>query len=151
MVHNEHDCTRFSVMSTDLVSDAELVERLRRVLKQKGVSQRDLSSTLGVPYRSVQNYLSGDTRIPAVFFIEVCRYIGVEMEYFGRGDFRPDFESLSDAVAAAIKESSVARPPKPEPNPTLVARMTATISERYHQHRVSTLDEPLQARNEVGE
>lgn len=88
-------------MST-LLSEEELVRSLREILKSKRVSLRDISRDLEVPYRSVQNYIGGETRMPAAFFLNLCVYIGLEPDFLATQDFRPREDDLYDAVWNAL-------------------------------------------------
>lgn len=90
-------------MSSTL-DDAELARRLRDVLKQKGISQRDISAGLDMPYRTVQNYLSGEIRIPATFVFRLCHLIDVEPDYLLYQDFKPNYADLGGAILEAMEE-----------------------------------------------
>lgn len=97
-------------MSTPLDEDA-LVRSLREVIKAKKVSLRAISEHLGVPYRSVQNYVGGETRMPADFLLNVCAFIGIEPEYLMHGDFYLRENDLYDALAKALERANLIEPP----------------------------------------
>jgi transcriptional regulator with XRE-family HTH domain len=86
------------------LSDRELANRLKDELKKRGRSMKDVSESMSVPYRTVQNYLGGDTKIPATFFLGLCQELDIEADYFISLDFRPRYEELRDAVYAAVIE-----------------------------------------------
>lgn len=125
-------------MSSEL-GDIALAELFRELLKLVGKSQRDLSRDIGVPYRSVQKYLSGETRIPASFLIAVCRCLDVEVDFLINGDFRPRQTTLYDAVIRALDDASLlpsrndlSNAPK---RAELAGLITATIRENYDRYR----------------
>lgn len=129
-----------------VLTEDELLVRLRDALKRKRVSLRHLSQVLGVPYRSVQNYMGGETRMPASFLINVCGYIGLEPSFLYHGDFRPHYYDLKDAVAKACKILNVPNHEEPElvdgilrsgdtPQRMFVDRATELISENYDRFR----------------
>ena len=89
------------------ITDAALAEKIRELLKLTRKSQMDVSRELGVPYRSVQKYLAGETRIPATFLIALCRSLDVEMDYLVTGDFRPRQWEMVDAVVRALDDLGV--------------------------------------------
>ncbi len=130
----------------NLLSEEQLLVRLRDVLKRKGVSLRSLSKDLGVPYRSVQNYVGGETRMPASFLLNVCAYVGLEPSFLYRGDFRPSWPDLYDAVFQACKVLNALPPDEfnlgtesshagGRPQVNFVGRATEIVSENYDRFR----------------
>lgn len=106
VVHSEQQYAGFCVVSNG-VTDEVLAVRLRELLKLTKKSQRDLSRFTGVPYRSVQTYLSGETRIPATFLLAVCTCLDVEPDFLVKGDFKPRKIDLYDAVYKALSEEGL--------------------------------------------
>jgi len=90
--------------------DVSLAESLRNILKKKKVSLRQLSEALSVPYRTIQNYLAGDQKIPAVFFLRICHYIGIDPSYFIYGDFRLNQNDMYDAVYEVLDRLNLLPP-----------------------------------------
>ena len=138
------------------LSDDELIAILKDVLKRKGVSLRALSDGLNVPYRSVQNYVGGETRMPAAFLMNACAYIGIEPSYFYNKDFRPEWSDLYDAVFKALeqlefmpaenaKASEGSGSGDGRPQVKLAAKATALISEGYDRYRTEWLNNRLGA------
>jgi transcriptional regulator with XRE-family HTH domain len=89
------------------ITDQELATRLREVLKHVGLSQRDVSLRLGVPYRSVQTYLAAETRLPATFVFSLCQYLGIEADYLLTSDFRLNRWALYDAVTKGLDDAKL--------------------------------------------
>ncbi|WP_425486578.1 helix-turn-helix domain-containing protein [Chelatococcus caeni] len=140
-------------MSTAL-NDSQLAARMREVMKLRGVSMRSLSADLGIPYRSVQNYLSGEVRIPATFLLLFCSHIGVEADYFIYGNFHPSHEELYDALFSILLEAGCLPDPKVARDDetggevidsseriAVARRITAVVSERYDHYRRTWLTE----------
>ncbi|MGO4523977.1 helix-turn-helix domain-containing protein [Microvirga sp. 2MCAF35] len=129
-------------MSSEL-TDEELVAALKDVLKQKGVSLRQISQDLEIPYRSVQNYLGGETRIPASIFLRICNYLGIESDYFIYKDFRPQASELFDAVYYALDRVGLLPTPNSETDHTnrkiFVASLTTAIADHYDRFRLKWL------------
>lgn len=62
-------------------SDESLIADLKAVLKERKVSLRALSKDIGVPYRTMQNYFSNTTRLPAIILISILEYVGEDISY----------------------------------------------------------------------
>ncbi|WP_333825960.1 helix-turn-helix domain-containing protein [Pinisolibacter sp.] len=90
-------------MSTP-IDDAEIASRLRDILKLKGISLRDISDALEMPYRTVQNYMTGSSKIPATFVFGVCHILDVEPDFLLYGDFKPQYADLHSAVLEALDD-----------------------------------------------
>lgn len=141
-VHDALKCADLRVMSSNL-SDAFLAEQIRALLKQVRKSQRDVSRELGVPYRSVQTYLAGETRIPATFLLDLCRWLDVEPEYLTTGEFRLRRSDLYDAVIRGLDGAGLL-PDRQKLEESgarveLAHQVTATVVEAYDRYRRETL------------
>jgi len=78
--------------------DDWLVVALRDALKARRVSMRHLSESLSIPYRSIQNYVSGESRIPGDVLLRICAEIGLEPQHLLTGSFEVSHSDLYDAV-----------------------------------------------------
>lgn len=78
--------------------DDWLVVALRDALKVRRVSMRHLSEKLSIPYRSIQNYVSGESRIPGDVLLRICAEIGLEPDYLLKGNFEISHADLYDAI-----------------------------------------------------
>lgn len=78
--------------------DDWLVVALRDALKARRVSMRHLSEALSIPYRSIQNYVSGESRIPGDVLLRICAEIGLEPQYLLTGSFEISHSDLYDAI-----------------------------------------------------
>lgn len=79
-------------------SSAWLLNALKGALRTRGVSMRHLSDSLKIPYRSIQNYFSGESRIPADILLRICGEIGLEADYLAKGSFELSHADLQDAL-----------------------------------------------------
>ena len=79
-------------------TDAELANDLRNIMKKYKRSARSLSQKIGLPYRSMQNYMSGETRIPAVVLIEILEYLGSDIQEMRQGNRLLRHGDIYDAV-----------------------------------------------------
>jgi hypothetical protein len=78
--------------------DDWLVVALRDALKVRRVSMRHLSEKLDIPYRSIQNYVSGESRIPGDVLLRICAEIGLEPQHLLTGSFEISHSDLYDSV-----------------------------------------------------
>jgi transcriptional regulator with XRE-family HTH domain len=78
--------------------DQRIREGFRRVLKELDWTMKDLSANTRVPYRSLQNYLTGDTRMPASVFLELCEALRVDAHYLLEGSMDAEKWPLFDAL-----------------------------------------------------
>jgi transcriptional regulator with XRE-family HTH domain len=64
----------------------EIAARTATVAKRMGLSLRALAREIDLPYRSLQNYLSGESRLPADVVVRAAKALGVETDFlfFGR-------------------------------------------------------------------
>ena len=130
---------------TSPFDDFGLATKIRELIKQKGVTLRDISNALDVPYRTVQNYLGGENRIPATFFLQLCHFLHVEADFFIYNDFRPERNDFYDAVTLVLTELGYLQPSVPSDQPnwaeqhtrrvTAAAEASAAIAARYDQLR----------------
>lgn len=78
--------------------EADLIEDLKRLLADKKVSLRFLSHEIKIPYRSMQNYFSGESRMPAIIFIKILDYFACDIKYLRTGDNLLSHEDLYDTM-----------------------------------------------------
>src|SRR3954451_15643205 len=92
--------------------DSTIAARLTALRHQRKSSVREVSEAIGLPYRTVQNYLSGRVSIPATFVAKCCELFNVEADIvlFGGIDLGP--ESLLTAVESVLEPDAIA-PLKP--------------------------------------
>jgi lambda repressor-like predicted transcriptional regulator len=84
-------------MSADSL-DAQLVAGIKSAMKLGKVSMRALSERTGLPYRSLQNYLSGTTKMPASAYVLICENLGIDNQYVLEGNFQLRYHPLWDAL-----------------------------------------------------
>lgn len=79
-----------------------MLDGIERALKSKKWTKRQLSEYTGIPYRSIQNYLSGTTKMPAVVYIKICTALGIDNQYVLQGNFELHHMDLWDALWDAL-------------------------------------------------
>ncbi len=82
-----------------------VAQRVADLTSKRGLSVKKLAEQLGMPYRTVQNYLTGKVKIPVEFLDKVCNFFSVEADYilFGGLDIdRNDFSSVINDVFSHI-------------------------------------------------
>jgi len=82
--------------------DQALIDGIKRTMKEGKFSMRSLADRTGIPYRSLQNYLSGTTRMPASAYVQICNVMGVDNQYILQGNFHLQFMQLWDALWIAF-------------------------------------------------
>lgn len=78
--------------------EANLIEDLKKLLANKKASLRSVSQEIDVPYRSMQNYFSGKSRIPAVVLIKILDHFACDIKYLRTGDNLLNHEDLYDTM-----------------------------------------------------
>ena len=58
----------------------QIADFLLGALVVRGLSQRNVSKALNIPYRSCQNYFSGSAAIPVEPYLKICRLLRVRPE-----------------------------------------------------------------------
>lgn len=86
------------------MNDAEsgVIDTLREVIDRRKLKLKVIAEEAGVPYRSLQNYLSKSTRIPLATYLDVCRVIGIPPDYPIARRFKIDHHALQQALIDAI-------------------------------------------------
>lgn len=77
----------------------ERAKRLRRELDASHASLREVSAQTGVPYRSLQNYLSGSTPIPLDVLARICTVYTISADYIIHGTYL----LIEDRIRYAIR------------------------------------------------
>ncbi|MGU9981371.1 hypothetical protein ACJ4V0_15145 [Phreatobacter sp. HK31-P] len=78
--------------------EESLVRDLKALMKMRKRSARSISEAIKVPYRSIQNYLSGESRIPAVVLIAILDELGADIRLLRHGDALLSHWDLNDAI-----------------------------------------------------
>ncbi len=87
--------------------EEKLLSGLKMILKEKNWTQRELSKRTDIPYRSIQNYLTGTTKMPATVYLKICKELGVDNQYVLHGSFQLFQPILHEAVSEVIGENLV--------------------------------------------
>jgi transcriptional regulator with XRE-family HTH domain len=88
------------------VSEVEqlVARRIRAVIKARGVTIEWLSKRMELSYRTLQNYLHGQHRIPAITIVVFSEHLNVSIDYLLTGfPVAWDTEILIDAMSDARK------------------------------------------------
>lgn len=83
-------------------SHVEIVATLREAMKKRAVKLTDLSRLTGVPYRSLQNYFSRRTEMPAQVYLKICAQLGLDPFYVKEESFKIEFVPLRNALLNTI-------------------------------------------------
>lgn len=77
--------------------DEALVAGIKRAMAESRVSMTALASATKIPYRSLQNYLSGRSKMPASVYVTICNALGIDNQYVSQGTFHLQLAPLYDA------------------------------------------------------
>jgi transcriptional regulator with XRE-family HTH domain len=84
-------------MSTPL-DDQSIIDGLRALMKKKKISVRTLAEQINIPYRTLQNYLTGATRFPVSVFLAASEALGLERHYIVSNSLELSHWDLHDAI-----------------------------------------------------
>ncbi|MFD2183585.1 helix-turn-helix domain-containing protein [Rhodoplanes azumiensis] len=85
-------------------SDQRVAERIRVLMKRRDVTIRELSEKSGLPYRTVQNYLTGKVSLPIAFIVKCCDVLCIEADLLLFGGLDLDSISLKGALEDVLGE-----------------------------------------------
>ena len=104
-----------------MIDDAQLVSGLKRAMDASRVTLRELSRQTEVPYRSLQNYMSGRSRLPADVYVALCAALGIDTQYVVQGSFQLPIDPLYDVLWRVLGDGLLtleAKPTPPAPTPS---------------------------------
>lgn len=106
----------------DEYTDQGLAARLRSVIDARNLSIREVAKTIEVPYRTLQNQLLGQNKMPASTFAKLLSYLELPAEFIVSGRYQPRHRPIADALKATLGDLLPAVdgdmnlvPPGPEP------------------------------------
>ncbi|MFB2553226.1 helix-turn-helix domain-containing protein [Ensifer soli] len=71
-------------------------------MKERKRSMKSLSADIGLPYRSLQNYLSGSNRIPTDVYVKILELLGIDNQYIMEGNFDLKYWPLWDSLWSSL-------------------------------------------------
>lgn len=80
------------------VSESDIVDALRVLISRRKLKLVDIAETLGIPYRSLQNYMYKKARMPLDVYIRLCGVVGVTTDYPILGRFKLSHHDLQHAL-----------------------------------------------------
>src|ERR1700730_8584036 len=91
--------------------DAEIARRVRALRLQRGLSQGELGSALGVTFQQVQKYESGSNRISAGRLYRIAEVLDAPIPFFYASDEgrRSDTEPLGGSESDFLQTSTAMR------------------------------------------
>jgi hypothetical protein len=82
--------------------DEWIVTAFRDAMKAGRRTIRSVSVNTGIPYRSLQNYLAGKSRMPASVYLNLCNELAITNDYVIHRTFQLDHEPLTRALTATL-------------------------------------------------
>ncbi len=83
-------------------SNLEIVPTLREAMAKRSVKLTDLARLTGIPYRSLQNYFSRKTEMPASVYLKICAQLGLDPFYVKEEKFLIEYYPLRKALVRTL-------------------------------------------------
>lgn len=83
-------------------ADFPIVETLKGAMKARGLRLTNVAQLTGIPYRSLQNYFSRKTEMPATTYLRLCAALGLDPDYVRRQRFDLDQDVLRKAIVRSL-------------------------------------------------
>jgi hypothetical protein len=83
----------------------DLLSDLKKLLAARKISLRSISTELQIPYRSIQNYFSGESRIPAIVLVKILLLLGDDIQYMTSGNYLLRHHDLYDSILSVIGDA----------------------------------------------
>lgn len=79
-------------------------QRILDVLSQKGATQKDMCSALGIAPSTLNNWLKLNRSIPSEFLIPICEFLNVEVSWLltGEGEMRKEASAPAEEPAQKL-------------------------------------------------
>lgn len=105
----------------------DIAQRLRALIETMGLSNKDFSDRVGLPYRTVQNYIYGSRSPNAESLIQICTRTGVDANWLLLGMGAPVWREESGAAMEAMVVAGSAD------EPSQVEEAADAIGRAYHE------------------
>lgn len=89
-------------MSTRIDTEMGALDRIRAIMEHRKITMRTLSEDTGIPYRSVQNYLSGKHGIPLDVFKKICSRLGLSSDWVLFGEIKFNHHVLTEVLIKSM-------------------------------------------------
>lgn len=86
-------------------SDEVLAGRLKALIDGRGISIKAASEAIGVPYRTLQNQLMGNNRMPASTFLKLSMFLELPAEVIAEGRWRLPLKTLANALRSTLGDT----------------------------------------------
>lgn len=146
-------------MTTSLpeFTDEFLAKRLRVLVDANDTTLTELATSIGVPYRTLQNQLSGNNKMPASTFAKILLRLGVPLDFVTSGRIALDLTMLGPAVDDALgallpavdDDLNFVSPPEPDTRSKMERRQHAkmvasAIRSNFEIQTVTQLELPFE-------
>jgi transcriptional regulator with XRE-family HTH domain len=114
-------------------ADTRVATAVWGLAQKQEMTVKVLAERLQLPYRTVQNYLTGKVKIPALFIERCCDVFGVEADYLLFGRVGIDVVAVEDAIRSVLA-SVIARLELEGQTVTVGKESKPQLSERSQFH-----------------
>lgn len=92
------------VQSMENYDDSYLAQRIRAIMDMRGFTITEAAETIGVPYRTLQNQLSGKNKMPASTYAKLTAMLEVPTSFVVEERIRIHPRALQFALRFALME-----------------------------------------------
>lgn len=83
-------------------SELQIVPTLRETMAKRSIRLTDLARLTDIPYRSLQNYFSRKTEMPASVYLKICANLGLDPFYVKEEKFNIEYIPLRRALVRTL-------------------------------------------------
>jgi ribosome-binding protein aMBF1 (putative translation factor) len=87
----ESSLSKTAPWSTSSPSNIRIGNRLRLIRASHGISEKEFSLRLGIDYRDLKAYESGERRVSASVLLRIAKLLDVRLDYFFQDFARDQF------------------------------------------------------------
>ena len=77
--------------------------RVRTQMKEKGVTQQEMSKVCEVPFPTFRNWMARNLNPPLVYADRISKYLGVSLEYLIRGSGKDIVSKTNEEMLVLLK------------------------------------------------
>jgi len=79
--------------------------RVKRCIKEKGVTQQEAAKALGFSFSTFRNWMSKNVNPPLMYANRISKYLGVSLEYLINGQGKDDISKTQEEVILLLKQA----------------------------------------------
>jgi len=80
-------------------------DRVKKGIKEKGVSQFEASKALKFPFSTFRNWMTKNVSIPLLYAFRISKYLGVSLDYLVSGQGKDAVSKTNEEVLLLLKQA----------------------------------------------